>query len=68
MHDSFENSVCKDYITEKFFKVLDFDMIPIVFGTANYSKVAPAKSYINVNNFESVQKFADYLRHLVSIL
>ena len=29
---AFENSHCKDYITEKFFKVLDHEVIPVVRG------------------------------------
>ena len=56
--------MCKDYITEKFFKVFDYDMIPIVFGTANYSKVAPAKSYVNVNDFETFEMFVAHLQYL----
>lgn len=31
---SFENSHCLDYITEKFFKVLVWDVIPIVRGAS----------------------------------
>jgi alpha-1,3-fucosyltransferase len=34
---SFENSICNDYITEKFFKILKFNIIPVVLGRANYS-------------------------------
>lgn len=54
-HFSFENSLCMDYVTEKFFKVFDYDMVPIVFGSADYSKIAPPKSYIKVEDFESLQ-------------
>lgn len=61
---SFENSLCDDYVTEKFFKIFDYDIVPIVFGHANYSKMAPVKSYINFNEFGSVQKLADYLKYL----
>jgi alpha-1,3-fucosyltransferase len=45
---SFENSLCRDYVTEKFWKVLMYDVVPIVYGAANYSLLAPAKSFINV--------------------
>ena len=33
---AFENSVCKDYITEKFFEILKYDIIPVVYGGGNY--------------------------------
>ena len=29
---SFENSICLDYVTEKFFKALTFGILPIVLG------------------------------------
>ena len=45
---SFENSFCRDYITEKFWKVLKYRVVPIVLGAGNYSLYAPPKSYINV--------------------
>ena len=33
---SFENSICLDYVTEKFFNILNYDMIPVVMGGAHY--------------------------------
>jgi hypothetical protein len=51
---SFENSVCEDYVTEKFWKVLDYSIIPVVLGGANYSKFAPTKSYINARDFGTI--------------
>ena len=61
---SFENSNCDDYVTEKFFKVLNLDVVPIVFGGANYSEIAPEKSYINAAGFESPKELANYLKYL----
>ena len=61
---SFENSDCKDYVTEKFFKVFDYDMVPIVFGGANYSKLAPEKSFIHIDDFETTEKFIEYIDYL----
>ena len=29
---AFENSICADYVTEKFFNAMRRDVIPIVFG------------------------------------
>jgi hypothetical protein len=61
---SFENSLCSDYVTEKLFKVLEYDVIPIVLGAGDYSKMAPPHSYIDVQGFESPEKLADYLKYL----
>ena len=61
---SFENSMCDDYVTEKFLSVLRYDVVPIVFGGANYSKMAPPFSYIDARDFESARQLVDYLRRL----
>jgi alpha-1,3-fucosyltransferase len=62
---AFENSLCKDYITEKSFNNMKNDIIPIVYGEANYKLYAPPKSYINANDFETVQDLAKYLKFLI---
>ncbi|XP_013775480.1 alpha-(1,3)-fucosyltransferase C-like [Limulus polyphemus] len=56
-----ENSVCKDYVTEKFFNVLDYNVVPIVLGGANYSDIAPPNSYIDARKFQSVEELAKFL-------
>lgn len=61
---AFENSHCRDYTTEKFFKVLERDMIPIVYGGGDYASVAPPHSFINVEDFESVETLASYIKIL----
>ena len=40
---AFENSVCTDYITEKFFYILQFNIIPVVLGGGKYD------NYVSVN-------------------
>ena len=54
-HFSFENSICDGYVTEKFFKILTSDMIPVVLNGANMTEIAPPNSYIDVKDFDSVQ-------------
>ena len=61
----FENSKCEDYVTEKFFDTLLTNMVPIVYGGVNYS-LFPPKSLINVEDFESIENLADYLKYLDS--
>ena len=52
---SFENAICKDYITEKTFNALKLNTIPIVLGGANYTKLLPPGSYINAAEYISPQ-------------
>ncbi|XP_066953062.1 alpha-(1,3)-fucosyltransferase C-like [Macrobrachium rosenbergii] len=61
---AFENSLCKDYVTEKLFNTLRYNVIPVVYGLANYSHVAPPHSYIDAFDFGSAKELADYLLKL----
>ena len=63
---SFENSICVDYVTEKFFNILQTDMIPVVMGGADYASRAPPHSYIDVLRFKGPEELADYLQKLDS--
>ena len=60
---SFENSICTDYVTEKFFDILQHEMVPIVLGGADYSRIAPPHSFIDARQFEAKQ-LADYINKL----
>ncbi|KAI8781812.1 glycoprotein 3-alpha-L-fucosyltransferase A, partial [Biomphalaria glabrata] len=64
---TFENSNCKDYITEKFWSALLRRQVPVVFGgssSLDYAKIAPPHSYIRVKDFKDVKSLVDYLRYL----
>ena len=61
---AFENSNCKDYATEKYFKCLMHDIIPIVMGGADYSKLGPPHSHIDTKDFSDPKSLADYLTYL----
>lgn len=58
---AFENSLCRDYVTEKFFTALKYDMVPVVFGDANYSRLAPPGSYIDALSFATPRDLAQHL-------
>ena len=45
---SFENSICRDYVTEKFWEPLRRNIVPVVLGGGNYSSIAPYHSNIDV--------------------
>ena len=49
-------------MTEKFFKILAYNVIPVVFNGANMSAIAPPHSYINAEDFSSVKHLAEYLK------
>nr|ACO15109.1 Alpha-1,3-fucosyltransferase [Caligus clemensi] len=61
---AFENSLCLEYVTEKFFDTLRFPMVPVVYGRANYSSLAPPHSYIDVRDFSSPKELGEYLLYL----
>ena len=50
---SLENSLCQDYITEKFWKVLPHNMIPVILNGVDMTKVAPPHSYIDIKDFKN---------------
>ena len=58
---SFENNMCEDYITEKMFQPLRYELIPVVLGAGNYSRDAPPHSVINSRDFSSPKALADFL-------
>ncbi|GFQ82376.1 alpha-(1,3)-fucosyltransferase C [Trichonephila clavata] len=58
---SFENSICKDYVTEKFFRILSTDMVPVVLGGANYSNIAPPNSFIDALAFKTPRDLGRFL-------
>ena len=63
---SVENSLCEDYITEKYWHNLKDSLVPIVFGGANYSRLAIPGTYINARDFKSLKELADHLHYLNS--
>ena len=65
---SFENSVCEDYVTEKFFNAMRYRMIPVTYNGVNMSGVAPPHSYINTLDFKTVSALAKYLKNVNCLL
>ncbi|KAK2161195.1 hypothetical protein LSH36_120g12000 [Paralvinella palmiformis] len=63
---SFENCLCEDYITEKTFRPLQYEIIPVVLGGGNYSRDVPPHSVINARDFNSPKDLADFLTHLAA--
>lgn len=66
---AFENSLCKDYITEKFWDRLKSPsyFLPVVMGglsIEDYTSIAPPNSFLHVSNFTSVKALGEYLTYL----
>ena len=65
---AFENTFCKEYVTEKVFKLFDDDVttIPVVRGYGPYKELLPPHSYIDVADFATPRDLANHLKKLDS--
>lgn len=59
---SFENSVCRDYVTEKLWNSLSYKMVPVVLKRSLLiSYGVPDSAFIAVDDFKTAKDLADYL-------
>ena len=62
---AFEKGNCPGYITEKYWEnAIDNNIVPVVMGGADYKTFAIPNSYIDVQDFGSPKKLAEYLLYL----
>ena len=62
---SLENSLCLDYVTEKYFSMMQHNVVPIVLSLqGSHAKLSPPHSFINAMDFSSVRRLADYLKEV----
>ncbi|XP_052770632.1 alpha-(1,3)-fucosyltransferase C-like [Mya arenaria] len=61
---AFENAFCDDYVTEKVFANYNNDIINVVRGKANYTKIFPEGSFINTNDYRNIY---DLIRHMIEV-
>ena len=62
---SFENSICFDYITEKFVNSLEAGAIPIVNGWKDSYEERVPGSFIHISDFTTLTDLAEYLKLLL---
>jgi hypothetical protein len=63
---SLENSVCRDYITEKLERAHVNYMVPLVFNNNIYKHILPPHSFIAVDTFASMAALVDHLKYLTN--
>ncbi|XP_070206575.1 alpha-(1,3)-fucosyltransferase C-like [Littorina saxatilis] len=64
---SFENSLCRDYMTEKVFKLYDnVNVIPVVRGQVDYDRYLPPGTFLNTADFPTPRALALRLRTLMA--
>jgi hypothetical protein len=62
---AFENSITRDYVSEKFFDPLVAGTVPVYRGAPNIEEFAPGDHcLINAADFQGPQELAEYLLHL----
>jgi Glycosyltransferase family 10 (fucosyltransferase) C-term/Fucosyltransferase, N-terminal len=64
---AFENSIARDYVTEKFFDPLLVGCVPVYRGAPNVEEFAPGDHcFINTADFPGPRELAEYLLHLAA--
>ena len=66
---AFENSICRDLLTEKAkVNALKVGTVPVIMSGANLSNPAliPPNSFINARNFKTAKDLADFLKNVES--
>lgn len=63
---AFESAFCKDYISEKFFRYLEADVVVVTRGSNEYKYHSPPGTFVNTADFATTKELADYLLYLDS--
>ena len=62
---AFENSICEDYVTEKFFNALktseEYGVVPIVLAGSNHSTFLTSKAFVTID-LGQIEQIAFYLK------
>ena len=61
---AWENAFCKEYVTEKFFEIAKYNIIPVVLNGAKMDQIAPKNSYISLQDFKNMSELVRYLQRV----
>ena len=61
---AFENTLVEDYVTEKVFRWYNRDIIVVVRGGSNYSRILPPGTFVDAGDFASPIELGKYLKQL----
>ena len=62
---AFENSICRDYVTEKFYEPLIAGSVPVYLGAPNIEDFCPGENcYIDASKWDSAESLAAYMLEL----
>ena len=59
-----ENSLCTDYVTEKFFQRYNHDLVLIALGGTDYTKFFPTGTFVDASAFNNISALAKYILQL----
>ncbi|CAI5441805.1 unnamed protein product [Caenorhabditis angaria] len=63
---AFENSICKDYVTEKLWNQgFQKTIVPLVMKRSLVEPFVPPNSFIAIDDFKSVKEMGEYLHYLM---
>uniref|UniRef100_A0AC35TGB9 Fucosyltransferase n=1 Tax=Rhabditophanes sp. KR3021 TaxID=114890 RepID=A0AC35TGB9_9BILA len=64
-HLVLENSMCDEYITEKYYDRFYYNSIPIVSRRKFYSKIVPNESFIALDDYNTGKEMVNHLQYLI---
>ena len=63
---AFEENFCQDYVTDRLYRGLKAEVVPVVYGGGAYFRDVPRRALIDVAKYPSPKDLAQYLNQLGS--
>ena len=61
---AFENSFCRDYLTEKVWQIFERNQIPVVAASRTTCELLPENSYLNVFDYPTLESLANKMKEI----